>query len=266
MVISPSQDGGQSAYWIQNIVIVGDGAVGCQGYGAYAALEIFNFDLPSLTVGTLLYYPTPILASCISLHDPITLTSVISGGELVASSNSGSVIVGSAICPLPATIQCLGSSSATGSYIYAARLSTFEAPELDVVGPVARAQAVFSPLTSGTVQSEVELTGGGSGWTSAITQSPISHSSTGETAQNLQWSTSVSTCTTSPCTASFDYSQGGGGQGVIYLPTASTFVTSSISTGSSSSIPLSYLAIVAVVVSLYALVLTKELGKRSPPQ
>jgi hypothetical protein len=217
VVISPSQDGSQTAYWIQNIVVIGDGAVGCQGYGAYAALEVFNFDLSSLTVGSLLNYPTPILPSCISLQDPITLTSVISGGELVASSKSGSVSVGSATCPLPATIECLGSSSAADSYIYAAGLSTFEAPELDIVGPVARAQAVFSPATSGTVQSEVELAD--SGWTSAITQSPITHSSTGETSQNLQWSTSASACTSLPCTASFDYSQGGGGQGVIYLPT-----------------------------------------------
>jgi hypothetical protein len=217
VVIVPSQDGSQTAYWIQNLVVIGDGAVGCPGYGAYSALEVFNFDLSSLTVGSLLNYPTPIFASCISLQDPITLTSVISGGELVASSSSGSVSVGSATCPLPATIECLGASSASGSYIYAGGLSTFEAPELDIVGPVARAQAVFSTPTSGTVQSEVELAD--SGWTSTVTQSPISHSSTGETSQNLQWSTSASECTTSPCTASFEYSQGGGGQGVIYLPT-----------------------------------------------
>jgi hypothetical protein len=217
VVIVPSQDGSQTAYWIQNLVVIGDGAVGCQGYGAYSALEVFNFDLSSLTVGSLLNYPTPIFASCINLQDPITLTSVISGGELVVSSSSGSVSVGSSTCPLPATIECLGSSSAAGSYIYAGGLSTFEAPELDIVGPVARAQAVFSSPTSGTVQSEVDLAD--SGWTSTITQAPVSHSSTGETSQNLQWSTSALACTASPCTASFEYSQGGGGQGVIYLPT-----------------------------------------------
>jgi hypothetical protein len=217
VVIVPSQAGGQTAYWIQNLVVIGDGAVGCPGFGAFAAVEVFNFDLSSLTVGSLLNYPVPIFASCISLQDPITLTSVISGGELVVSSHSGSVSFGSTTCPLPATVECLGSSSTPGSYIYAAGPTTFEAPELDIVGPVARAQAVFAAPTSGTVQSEVELAD--SGWTSMVTQSPISHSSTGETSENLQWMTSASTCAASPCTASFGYSQGGDGQGVIYLPT-----------------------------------------------
>ena len=139
VVVSPGQDGSQTAYWVQNLVVIGDGAIGCQGYGAFSALEVFNFDLSSLSVGSLLYYPAPIFASCISLQDPITLTSVISGSELVVSSRSGSVSVGSSTCPLPATIQCLGSSSVGGSYIYAAGLSTFKAPELDIVGPVAHA-------------------------------------------------------------------------------------------------------------------------------
>jgi hypothetical protein len=214
----PSDAGPAYLYWVQNIIFVE--GFNPQGWYAVGITNIYNLTgiqdpidalwmQQPLAQNYVTLADNPTLGQPFSVPGTYTLTSYVSGGQVIMSNDFFNYTW---------TIPAGNNRLAENSSIVSAAPSAFLTPELVLVGPPPNTLDwldVFLPPTSGSIQSYVQLEG--QSWTSSVGESPVGYglAASMEKSMWLNWQTSV------PNTANFTAAwQGTNQQGVFYSPMA----------------------------------------------